>query len=135
MIVHDFTHEWDGKSQSGEKPITWWPGAYRIRILRLGDPDQKVQFLFPSAVVFKSMGSEKGMNTALKNYVDNFAKKLAKKYELNIEKTLWVEWEMPPVVAQLSPDRTLGDDTLYSISWRPIRPNEEALILPDLEDF
>ncbi|MCG8568145.1 MAG: hypothetical protein MI747_24015 [Desulfobacterales bacterium] len=135
MILHDFVHEWDGKSNTGEKPITWWPGAYRIRIVGLGPEKGKVLSLIPKAVIFKSLQIDGSMNTALKNYIDNFAKNIAQHYGLNIDKTLWVEWDAHPLVAQLKPERRLGNETLYSISWRPIRPNEQDMLRPYTKDF
>lgn len=135
MILHDFVHEWDGKSDTGEKPITWWPGAYHIRIIALDQDKTPVLHLFPRAVVFKGLKTQGKMNTNLKNHIDNFAKIIARDYDLTIDKTLWIEWDAPPRVAQLTAERTLGDDTLYSISWRPLRPNEEAMIHTHVKDF
>ena len=38
-------------------------------------------------------------------------------------------------VAMLNPDRKLADETLYSISWRPVRPNELKMIDPYITDM
>lgn len=135
MILHDFIYTWDGKSRAGEKPISWWPGSYRVRIIKLGDDSQKISYLFPFAVIFKSTLTSEVMNTSLKNYIDKFAKKIAALHGLEIEKTLWVELGDEILLAQLHPDRILGDEPLYSISWRPARPNELALIEPYTQDF
>ena len=130
MILHDITYEWDGKSRSGEKPISWWPGSYRVRIVKLGDDTKKLSYLFPIAVIFKPKKTRAAMNTSLENYIDNFAKKISKTYNLDIDKTLWVELDGEIRVAQLHPDRKLSDETLYTISWRPARPNELSMIAP-----
>jgi hypothetical protein len=135
MILHDIIYEWDGKSHAGEKPVSWWPGSYRVRIVRLGDDTQEIRYLFPIAVIFKSQKITESMNTSLKNYIDNFAKKISKAYDLDMDKTLWVELGDKIRVAQLHPDRKLSDETLYTISWRPIRPNELVMVGPYLEDF
>ncbi len=135
MILHDFIYTWDGKSKAGEKPISWWPGSYRVKIIKLGDNSKKISYLFPMAVIFKSTRTPEAMNTSLKNYIDSFAKKIARTYGLDIDKTLWVELGDEILLAQLHPDRMLGDETLYSISWRPARPNELALIKPYIKDL
>ncbi len=135
MILHDITYEWDGKSRAGEKPICWWPGSYRVRIVKLGDDTRKISYLFPVAVIFKPQKMRKKMNTSLQNYIDNFAKKISKTYDLDIDKTLWVELGDNIRVAQLHPDRKLSDETLYTISWRDARPNELAMIGPYTKDF
>jgi hypothetical protein len=135
MILHDITYEWDGKSRAGEKPICWWPGSYRVRIVKLGDDTKGISYLFPIAVIFKSKETTEFMNTSLQNYIDNFAKKISKAYDLNIAKTLWVELGDKIRVAQLHPDRKLSDEILYTISWRYARPNELLMIAPYIKDF
>ena len=135
MILHDITYEWDGKSHKGEKPICWWPGSYKVRIVKLGDDTKAISYLFPVAVIFKSQKTTQSMNISLENYIDNFAKKISKTYNLNLEKTLWVELGAEIRVAQLHPDRKLSDETLYTISWRDARPNELAMINPYIENL
>jgi hypothetical protein len=135
MILHDFTYEWDGKSHSGKKPVSWWPGCYRVRILKIGDETTRVQYLFPIAVVFKSAKTNAVMNTSLENYIHNFAEKISREYGLDMEKVMWVKMDDPVMVAHLTPDRKLSGAPLYTISWRPIRPNETAVIAPDITDF
>ncbi len=135
MILHDITYEWDGKSKLGEKPISWWPGSYRVRIVKLGDNTKEISYLFPVAVIFKSQKITETLNTSLKNYIDNFAKKISKTYDLEIDKTLWVELSDKIRVAQLNPDRKLSNETLYTISWRPARPNELSMIDPYIKDL
>lgn len=135
MILHDIIYEWDGKSRAGEKPICWWPGSYRVRIVKLGDDTKAINYLFPIAVIFKSTETTQFMNTSLQNYIDNFAKKIAKAYDLNIAKTLWVELGDKIRVAQLHPERKLSEEILYTISWRDVRPNERVMIAPYIKDF
>ncbi|MBU0971764.1 MAG: hypothetical protein KKC20_14005 [Proteobacteria bacterium] len=135
MILHDISYEWDGKSKAGEKPISWWPGSYRVRIVKLGDNTKAISYLFPIAVLFKSQKTTEPMNTSLKNYIDNFATKISAAYGLDIEKTLWIELGDQIQVAQLHPDRKLSDKTLYTISWRQARPNELSMIGPYIKDL
>ncbi|MDD9301601.1 MAG: hypothetical protein HUK40_04340 [Desulfobacter sp.] len=135
MILHDFIYEWDGKSQNGEPPVTWWPGAYRVRIVTLGDEQTKIQYLFPTAVILKGIKTQGVMNTSLKNYIHNFAQKISRDYDLDTTKTLWVELGDKIRIAHLSPGGKLSDKALLSFSWRRIRPNELKIIVPYIQDL
>lgn len=143
--MHDFTYEWDGKSRNGAKPITWFPGAYRVRVVKLVSDDAPVHFLFPMAVLLKPVLKKDAAYQSLKNYIHNFAEKLAAKYPLDIHKTLWVEVRDDSSdssdssdsvrIAHLNPDRKLSDITLFSFTWRQARPGELTMLAPFLEDF
>ncbi len=147
MLLHDFIYEWNGKSIKGEKPISWWPGSYRVKIVRLATDKNNISFLLHTAVILKNAKTNPTMNTALKNYIHNFAQKISSKYGLNIDKTLWIELGDNIRVAQLNPEQKLVSeqkpvpekkftpDILYAISWRPIRPNELAMIKPYISDM
>ena len=135
MILHDFIYEWDGKSTSGEKPISWWPGSYHVRIVKLKIEDTGLTYLIPFAVILKNASIPATMNISLRNYIHNFAQKISKEYDLNIDKTLWIELDGKIRVAMLNPERQLALETLYSISWRPIRPNELKMIEPYITDM
>lgn len=138
MILYDGVYEWDGKSHSGEAPICWWPGSYRIRIVNLSSMAPDVLFLKTHAVIFKN----KGKGTYLKNYIQNFAKKISAQYNLIIEKTLWVEVAnknaMEPgtiKIANLECITSISGNKLYAASWRPERPNELKLLTPWMQGF
>jgi len=135
MILHDFIYEWDGKSRSGKAPITWWPGAYRVRIVKLGGEKEDIYYLFPTAVFLKGVKTQAVMNTSLKNYIHNFAEKISQKYNLDIHKTMWVELRDEVRIAHLTPDRQLTDKTFFSFSWRRARPNEMEMFEPFIRDI
>jgi len=134
MILHDFIYEWDGKSTTGEKPVSWWPGSYHVKIIKLGTDTNDVSYLVPIAVILKNI-KKKGTNTSLRNYIHNFAQKISKEYNLNIDKTLWIELDDEIRVASLIPGQKLLPETLYTISWRSIRPNELSMIKPYISDM
>ncbi|WP_041279219.1 hypothetical protein [Desulfobacula toluolica] len=136
MILHDFIYEWDGKTTKGEKPVSWWPGSYHVKIVKLGTDKNNISYLVPIAVILKNAKTQPSMmNTSLKNYIHNFAQKLSKEYNLNISKTLWIEIDDKIRVAVLTPVQKNVPETLYSISWRSIRPNELAMIKPYIFDM
>ncbi|WDP92073.1 MAG: hypothetical protein HUN04_21060 [Desulfobacter sp.] len=135
MILHDFIYEWDGKSRSGKAPITWWPGAYRVKIVKLADDTKGIRYLFPTAVFLKGVKTKAVMNTSLKNYIHNFAEKISEKYGLDAQKTIWVEVGDKIRVAHLKPDGHLTDKTFFSFTWREARPNELEEFAPYLDDM
>ena len=135
MILHDFIYEWDGKSADGEKPVSWWPGSYHVKIVDLASGNEDVSYLVPVAVILKNAKINPSMNTSLRNYIHNFAQKISKKYNLDMEKTLWVEVDDTIKVTRLNPDPKVVPSTLYSITWRPIRPNELEMLKSYLEDM
>lgn len=135
MVIHDFIYEWDGKSKDGEKPVSWWPGAYHIKIVKLACETNDISYLIPTAVILKNARSNPEMNTSLKNYIHTFAQKISEAYGLNMEKTLWVELDDTIRVTRLIPDPKVVVATMYAISWRDIRPNELEMIQPYISDM
>lgn len=136
MILHDFIYEWDGKTKDGEAPISWWPGSYHVKIVKLSTDDDNISFLVPYAVLLKNAKLNPTMNTSLRNYIHTFAKKISKKYELDIEKTLWIEMDEKWIrVTRIKPNANLRDAILFDVTWREIRPNELEMIEPYLSDM
>ena len=135
MVVHDFIYEWDGKSHDGEKPVSWWPGSYHVKIISLGQNTDQVTFMVPFFVLLKNTKNNPTMNTSLRNYIHTFAEKISKSYDLDMEKTLWIELEDTIRVIRITPDPKLVNATLFSIPWRDIRPNEMEIIKPYLDDM
>ena len=135
MLLHDFIYEWDGKTTTGKKPISWWPGSYHVKIIKLATDTENISYLIPTAVLLKNARTQVTMNTSLRNYIHNFAQKISKEYDLDIDKTLWIEIDDEIRVAILNPDQKVVPEILYSISWRPIRPNELKLLEPYMGDM
>ncbi|MDY0222058.1 MAG: hypothetical protein RBR67_13045 [Desulfobacterium sp.] len=135
MILHDTIYEWDGRSSDGEKPVAWWPGAYRIRIVDLTAGRPGMIHLKSRAVICRNR--DKG--TSIRNCIENFARKVSQKYDLEIDRVLWVEiGQKDPrdvQIATLKKVSPMGGKDLYSASWRPARPNEFKLLDPFLVDF
>jgi hypothetical protein len=135
MLLHDFIYEWDGKRTTGEKPVSWWPGSYRVKIIKLATDKKNISYLIQTAVILKNARTNPTMNTSLKNYIHNFARKISKKYDLDIAKTLWIELDDKIRVAQLNPEQKLAPEILYSMSWRTIRPSELDMVKPYIKDM
>jgi len=135
MIIYDGVYEWDGKQRNGQTPVCWWPGEYRIRIIQLNAENPEIHFLKGHAVLCRNMGK----GTSIRNYAQNFARLISEKFNLHMEKTLWIELlEYPPgdiQVAILDRMGSLSSIPLYKASWRPILPNEKNLIAPYMKGF
>lgn len=135
MVIHDFIYEWDGKTKGREKPVSWWPGSYHVKIISMGAGKGNVSFLVPTIVLLKNAKLNPTMNTSLRNYIYSFAQKISKKYNLTMEKTLWVEIDADIRVIRIKPDPHFSKTIRFSIPWRPIRPNELDTIKPYLDDM
>ncbi|MFO7749159.1 MAG: hypothetical protein R6V54_03610 [Desulfobacteraceae bacterium] len=134
-ILHDGLYEWDGTARPGKKPICWWPGSYRIRIVNLALHGSGIRYLRPVAVICQNNGS----GTSVHSCIQNFAKEISKEYNLEMEKTLWVEIShTPPFEIQAATFTLVSDlagNKLFSTKWRDLRPNEVQTLEPYLADF
>ncbi len=135
MIMDDFIYEWDGKSHGNEKPVSWWPGSYHVKIIKFESDDENISFLVQYAVILKNAKINPAMNTSLRNYIHNFAQKISEKYNLDMDKTLWIEIEDTIKVVRIHPDPKVVSATMFDLSWRPIIPNELTMIEPYIDDM
>lgn len=133
MIIYDGIYEWDGKSTDGRQPICWWPGSYWMRIIDLTVDVPNMVHLKSHAVILKN----RGKGTSLKNYIQNFAKTIAEKYTIDIEKTQWVEIiyngpdELEDIrIANIQCTSQMADKKLFAALWRPARPNDLKMLEP-----
>ena len=135
MIVYDGVYKWDGKQRNGQAPVCWWPGEYRIRIIRLNAENPKVHFLKDHVVLCRNLGK----GTSIQNYIQNFARLVSVEYHLKMEKTLWVEFLNIPrgeiLVAKMNRVADMGGQGLFTAAWRPILPNELKMLEPYMEGF
>jgi hypothetical protein len=135
VILHDTIYEWDGKSCGGEKPVAWWPGSYRIRIVDLTADKPDLLHLKSRAVICRN----RGKGTSIRYCIQNFAPKVAKRFGLDVARVLWAEIEndapLAIQVAHLTRVTVIAGRDLLSATWRPARPNEIAFLKPFLIDF
>ncbi len=130
MIRHEFVYSWDGKTHDNEKPVAWWPGSYRVRIVDLDHGKKNVTFIKPLAVIMKNNGK----GTSIRHCIHNFALKISKKYGFDLEKALWVEMDDDIRVARVAGRQELQDGPLYRMTWRKALPNEREMLAPFLFD-
>ena len=124
MIIYNGRYNWSGTTKSSSRPITWWPGSYWLTIIDLSKKRAGVYLLKPVIVLI----SDTGEGYSARNHFQNLAKSLCRDFNLDIFRTLWVEYlpkGSPPLeVAAFKRLTKIGNDTIYSVKWRPIMPNE-----------
>lgn len=128
MIIYDGKYNWQGKKRFHFKPVSWWPGSYHLTIIDLSKSMPDVYLMKPYVVIVSNTGN--GISSI--NCTDNFAKSVCRDFKLNIERVLWIEYHpKKPAhmdVATFKPVTTIGSETLYSVKWRSIMPNELEVI-------
>ena len=56
MIIYDGKYSWSGKKQSQTHPISWWAGAYLLKIIDLARNRNHVLVLKPIVVIVSDTG-------------------------------------------------------------------------------
>jgi len=129
MIIYNGRYNWSGKKVNQLRPISWWPGSYNLKIIKIVKSRSNVYIIKPHVVIF----SDTGEGFSARDHTQNLAKKVCRDFKLDINKVLWIEYypKKPASmeVAMLKPATKIGSDTIYSVTWRPIRPNELELIM------
>lgn len=127
MVIFDGKYEWDGKKRNTRFPISWWPGSYNLTIMDLRKSMPGVSFLKPYICII----SDTGNGFSIKNHFERFALAVCDQFEIDVEKVLWIEGEASnpdAAAAVVKPMGYMGHKPIYGTSWRPIRPNETALV-------
>lgn len=130
MIIYDGKYDWQGTRETSSRPISWWASSYMLKIIDISKNRPKVHILKPIIIIVSDTG--KGASAA--NCSENLAKSVCKDFGIDFNKMLWIDYHphKPAYmkVAMFKPLTTIGSDTLYSVTWRPIRPNELEMIIP-----
>ena len=128
MILFDGIYSWSGTTHSGARPVSWWPGSYRVKIVDLSDTTPAGVFhMKPVICLFADTG--KGFN--VRNHFQYFAQSLCREFDLRLNKVLWVEYfpeGRTMDVATLKEGSMVGKERLYTVQWRPVREDEAVLI-------
>lgn len=130
MIIFNGKYKWDGKKVRNKKPISWWASSYRLKIIDVSEKFSNVLPIRPYVCILSNIGN----GSSVKNCIQNLATSVCIDFNLNINKVIWIEYfsNYPEHmdVAMLKRLTTIGSETLYSVIWRPIMPNELECIRP-----
>ena len=128
MILFEGKYSWPGERKTYSKPVSWWPGCYWLKIIDLSIALPSIYHLKPYLCLIADMGEGVGIGSKFQN----LAESICEKFSLEIKRVLWVEYSPQygkgMKVATLKPETVIGGRTLYSVTWRPVMPNEMEMI-------
>lgn len=132
MDIFSGRYSWDGKKTNGRDPISWFPGAYDLKIFNLENTVRSVSFIRPYLCIFTNTG--KGYSVSANP--EKFAKRICEDFSLPIEKVLWVEQKERGVdefeIITFQKKGQVGQQVFYSIERRKPMGNELSLIRKEL---
>jgi len=128
MIIFNGKYTWDGKTDDGHKPVSWWPGSQHLTIVDLSDEKTDVVMLKPFLVL---AADTKELYSIQKRYQDLIIV-VCREFNLELQKVLWVRYnrdgenEMEVAVLKLLTGK--GPYRVFDLKWRPVMDNEKKLI-------
>jgi len=128
MIIFNGKYTWDGKTDDGHKPVSWWPGSQHLTIVDLSDEKTDVVMLKPFLVL---AADTKELYSIQKRYQDLIIG-VCREFNLELQKVLWVRYnrdgenEMEVAVLKLLTGK--GPYRVFDLKWRPVMDNEKKLI-------
>lgn len=133
MAIFQGRYSWDGKKKDDRDPISWFPGAYDLKIIHLGGSDSSVFFIRPYLCVFTNTG--KGYSVSANP--EKFAKHICDDFDLEMEKVLWVEQAEAGStdfdIITFTRRGQMGESVFYSLKRRRPMANELQLLHKELQ--
>ncbi len=128
MLIYEGEYTWNGNRTSYDRPISWWPGSYNLKIVDISFPYENVYMFKPVVCMFSSI--DKGVIST--NCIQNLAKKICKEFKLKLNRVLWIE-KFPTEseymeVVLFKKITSIGSENLYGIKRRPVMVNELKII-------
>ncbi len=124
MILFDGKYTWDGKKDGKDKPVSWWPGSYRLKIIDLSEENPGVYRLKPIIV----LAAETKEGFSVEPRYQDLIKNVCKKFNINLDKVLWISYSSESYeeikAAVIEPASRIGSELFYTIQWRPLMDNE-----------
>lgn len=124
MIIFDGDYSWSGKKNDENKPVSWWPGSYRLTIIDRSGETPGVRRLKP--VIILAAETKEGF--LVKNRYEDLVRKVCKDFNLEMDKILWTSYNLNShsemEIAVFNPVTRIGKEILYTVGWRPVMPNE-----------
>ncbi len=130
MIVFDGKYSWNGTKRGSSKPVSWWPGAYWLKIINLSQSYGNIHMLKP-IIIF---AAETDNGHCVRHRYQDLVKNVCRDFKLQLEKLLWIAYNVnsPNQIetAAFELITRLGSEVFFSVRWRPILPNEQIAIKP-----
>ena len=132
MKVFAGRYSWDGKKNSSEEPIAWFPGTYNLKIFNLSEKQSGVTHLKPFICIYSATGE----GVSISANPEKFAKHICHDFSLEMDKVLWAEerknnsGEFEIVV--FTEKGRMGDICFYSIDKRQPLAGEKRVIKKEL---
>ena len=128
VIFFDGTYRLQQADGLKTAPIRQWAYAWRIRIINLAISRPQVAHLKPYMV----FATQSGGGVFKSNCAESLGLRICRDFDLDVRETLWIERFNQDhgriLVAAFAPKGPPGSPTYYTVTWRPVRPNElEAL--------
>ncbi len=137
MLLFDGTYRLQRREDARSENANNWACSWRLRLFDFSINHPDVKHLRPYAVVATQTGEGIFKTTC----AESLGKRICRDFDLKIDNVLWVEHypdEQALYVAMFTPKAYFGNEIIYAIDWRPIRPNELQAIqpfVPETENF
>ncbi len=132
MAIFNGRYTWDGKKEKKRDPISWFPGAYDLKVIDISSSIQTITHIKPYICIFTNTGSGYSVSAN----PEKFAKRICEDFSLEIEKVLWVEQTEIDSgkydIITFKRRGQLGEDMFYSIEKRKPMPSELKIILIEM---
>lgn len=132
MAIFNGRYSWDGKKSDQREPISWFPGAYDLKIIDLTEGKTGIIFLKPYLCIYTNTGA----GYSISEHPEKFAKRICSDFFLEIDKVLWIEQLQNGSdsfeIITFKKYGTLGNSPLYLTQKRKPLPSEINLIKKEL---
>lgn len=134
MAIFKGRYSWDGKKNDQREPISWFPGAYDLKIVDLTEGKKGITFLKPYLCIYTNTGA----GYSISEHPEKFAKRICSDFFLEIDKVLWTEQLQNGSdsfeIITFKKCGTLGNDSLYLARKRKPLTSEMNLIRKGLAE-
>lgn len=128
QTIFNGRYSWDGTKDNNKDPISWFPGAYDLKIVNLSTGPEEIIHIKPYLCIFTNTG--KGNSVSANP--EKFAKRICVDFSLEMEKVLWVEQVEIGTenyeIINFKIRGQLGENKFYTMQKRKPMPNELNLI-------
>lgn len=129
MAIFNGRYRWDGTKRDNQDPIAWSPGAYDIKIFKLGSSSSgKIEHLKSHLCVYARTGEGHSISAN----PEKFAKTICNDFSLELERVLWIEDHLTQKdryeVVVFTRSGKVGKENFYKIEKRHPLEREDRLI-------